>query len=83
MVLCALLTSNIWLKWNQNPVIVTFDDKPTPIANIPFPAITLCPIQKFGPDKISTVLGDTLRKMSEIDISGMGDIFFRKLSSEE
>lgn len=64
-------------------MIVTFDDKPTLISNIPFPAITLCPIQKFGPDKISTVLGDTLRKMSEMDISGMGDFFFQKLSSEE
>jgi amiloride-sensitive sodium channel len=33
----------IWVKWNTSPVLVSFADVPTPVWNIPFPAITICP----------------------------------------
>ncbi|KAE8744815.1 hypothetical protein FOCC_FOCC008539, partial [Frankliniella occidentalis] len=36
----------IWIKWETCPVIVTFADKPTPIWDIPFPAVTICPASK-------------------------------------
>lgn len=36
------LTVQIWDKWNESPVIVSFDDKSTPVWKIPFPAITIC-----------------------------------------
>lgn len=40
--LCASLTMNIWNKWNNNPVIVSFAEKSTPVWQIPFPAVTIC-----------------------------------------
>ncbi|KAL5291213.1 hypothetical protein ACFFRR_010554 [Megaselia abdita] len=39
---CITLTINIWIKWKNNPVIVSFDDKSTPVWQIPFPAVTIC-----------------------------------------
>jgi len=33
----------IWYKWNTSPVLVSFCDVPTPVWNIPFPAVTICP----------------------------------------
>lgn len=37
---------NIWDKWNNNPVIVSFAEKSTPVWQIPFPAVTVCPETK-------------------------------------
>jgi acid-sensing ion channel, other len=34
------------LKWTQNPVIVSFANRPTSIWHIPFPAVTICPETK-------------------------------------
>jgi hypothetical protein len=33
----------IWDKWNTSPVLVSFSEVPTPVWNIPFPAVTICP----------------------------------------
>lgn len=41
------LTLKIWNKWDSSPVIVSFDDKSTPIWKIPFPAVTICSETKF------------------------------------
>lgn len=30
-------------KWQDSPVIIGIDSKPTPIYEIPFPAFTVCP----------------------------------------
>jgi len=37
---------NIWNKWDQSPVIVSFAEKSTPVWQIPFPAVTICPETK-------------------------------------
>ncbi|XP_060654838.1 pickpocket protein 28 [Drosophila nasuta] len=39
---CFKLTMNIWDKWNNNPVIVSFAEKSTPVWEIPFPSVTVC-----------------------------------------
>ncbi|XP_055382438.1 pickpocket protein 28-like [Condylostylus longicornis] len=39
---CINLILNIYKKWDEKPVIVSFSEKSTPVWNIPFPAITLC-----------------------------------------
>lgn len=39
---CFKLTLNIWDKWNNNPVIVSFAEKSTPVWQIPFPSVTVC-----------------------------------------
>lgn len=40
---CGRLILNIWNKWDQSPVIVSFAEKYTPVWEIPFPAVTICP----------------------------------------
>ncbi|XP_058464039.1 pickpocket protein 28-like [Malaya genurostris] len=45
---CSLLIRKIYHKWDQTPVIVSFDEKSTRIWQIPFPAVTLCPQTKAG-----------------------------------
>lgn len=44
---CSFLISKTYSKWQNSPVIVSLDDKPTPIHMIPFPAVTICPEIKF------------------------------------
>lgn len=36
------LISDVWRKYNESPVIVSFDIHETSIENVPFPAITIC-----------------------------------------
>ena len=50
---CAFYTSTILIldgikDWNENPVIISVDSLETPMKDIEFPAITLCP--NFEPD---------------------------------
>ncbi|XP_055848925.1 pickpocket protein 28-like [Episyrphus balteatus] len=40
---CGYLIYNIWNERNQNPVLVTLDGRLTPVWEIPFPTITICP----------------------------------------
>lgn len=39
----AYLIYNTYRKWVTSPIIVTFAKTETPIWNIPFPAVTICP----------------------------------------
>uniref|UniRef100_A0A182PBQ5 Pickpocket n=1 Tax=Anopheles epiroticus TaxID=199890 RepID=A0A182PBQ5_9DIPT len=43
---CGRLIQNIYRKWEQTPVIVSFAEKTTPVWQIPFPAVTICPETK-------------------------------------
>lgn len=43
---CGNLIDNIYRKWEENPVIITFDEKHTAVWEIPFPAVTICPESK-------------------------------------
>lgn len=36
------------MKWDQNPVIISFAEKSTPASAITFPAVTVCPETKFA-----------------------------------
>uniref|UniRef100_A0A182T5M0 Pickpocket n=1 Tax=Anopheles maculatus TaxID=74869 RepID=A0A182T5M0_9DIPT len=40
------LIETVYDKWRRDPVVVTFAEKPTPIYDIPFPAVTICPLTK-------------------------------------
>lgn len=45
----SILVENVIDKWHRSPTIVTFEDKFTPITDIPFPALTICPsIKRFS-----------------------------------
>lgn len=45
---CAMLIQKVYHKWDSNPVIVSLDDTPTKIWDVPFPAITVCPEAKIN-----------------------------------
>ncbi|CAB3234043.1 unnamed protein product [Arctia plantaginis] len=42
VVLCSGLIRKVWIKWNESPVIVSFAENPTPVWQIPYPAVTVC-----------------------------------------
>ncbi len=44
---CGNLIINIYIKWQQTPVIVSFAEKSTPVWSVPFPAVTICIMPKF------------------------------------
>lgn len=50
---CGFLIFNVYMKWVQSPVIVSFAEKSTPIWEIPFPAVTICPETKTYMDKLN------------------------------
>ena len=39
---CFLLLVNMSNDWSSNPVITTIESTSEPLANIPYPAITIC-----------------------------------------
>jgi acid-sensing ion channel, other len=47
---CRLLISDLHRKWNEIPVIVSISEKATPLWQIPFPAVTICPEAKTDSD---------------------------------
>lgn len=38
IVLCTYLIRNLWIKWDETPVFVSFSEQTTPVWEIPFPA---------------------------------------------
>jgi acid-sensing ion channel, other len=44
--LCGVFIFKIYDKWDTSPVIVSFAERSTPIWQIPFPAVTICPETK-------------------------------------
>uniref|UniRef100_A0A182KHA8 Pickpocket n=1 Tax=Anopheles christyi TaxID=43041 RepID=A0A182KHA8_9DIPT len=43
---CGNLIHSVYKKWDLEPVVVTFGEKPVPVFTIPFPAVTICPETK-------------------------------------
>lgn len=46
VVTCSLMIYDAYEKWQISPVIVSFAEKSTPVWQIPFPAVTICPETK-------------------------------------
>jgi acid-sensing ion channel, other len=44
---CSIMIHKIYEKWQLSPVIVSFAEKSTPVWEIPFPAVTICPETKL------------------------------------
>uniref|UniRef100_A0A182PN36 Pickpocket n=1 Tax=Anopheles epiroticus TaxID=199890 RepID=A0A182PN36_9DIPT len=63
---CGGLIRTVYDKWMRSPVVVTFAEKPTPVYDIPFPAVTICPITKVK----SNVLNFTAVYQRVIDGGG-------------
>ncbi|XP_021711601.1 pickpocket protein 28 isoform X2 [Aedes aegypti] len=45
-VACWLSVSNVYTKWRENPVVIAYAPRFSPVSTIPFPAITICPLTK-------------------------------------
>ena len=43
---CSLLIGQMYFKWKESPIILSFAEKSTPVWEIPFPAVTICPVTK-------------------------------------
>ena len=50
---CSILIIKMYDKWQKSPVISSFAEKSTPVWEIPFPAITICPETKVTTDKLN------------------------------
>lgn len=53
LAICVFSTCNLWEKWCENPVIVSSSNKPMSVGEIPFPAVTICPLTKFSTEKFN------------------------------
>lgn len=51
--LSGLLIRNAWIIWDEKPVVIGFAEKMTPIWDIPFPTITICPETKTRVEKFN------------------------------
>lgn len=40
---CVRFMYDAWHKWEENPVIINFNEKSSYVWDIPFPAVTICP----------------------------------------
>lgn len=61
---CTMMIYKIYVKWQLSPVIVSFAEKSTPVWQIPFPAVTICPETKTSKSFID--FGKTYRKLLEM-----------------
>ncbi|GLG96288.1 Pickpocket protein 28 [Gryllus bimaculatus] len=50
---CATLVAQTWVRWRAAPIIVALDEGSRPIWNVPFPAVTVCPINKINASKFN------------------------------
>lgn len=69
---CGVMIYNIYVKWDREPVIVSFAEKPTAIWDISFPAVTIC-----IPVKIKTTLFNVTAVEESVQV--FKEIFIDKL----
>lgn len=63
--LCVGSITNMWNKYSENPVILRFNDKTMSIGDVPFPAVTICPLNKVSSKKLNYT--DVYRSMLKLD----------------
>lgn len=44
--ICGLSIQDVWVKWGESPVTMSFTEKELSISAIPFPTVTICPETK-------------------------------------
>ncbi|XP_057370230.1 pickpocket protein 28-like [Daphnia carinata] len=71
----------VWQKWEQSPVLTSVETQLYPLKNVPFPAVTICNVNKISESKLYEVilanpkfknvsytkLQSTLRFMTKLD----------------
>lgn len=67
---CVALIGNIYFKWEHKPVILSFNEEPISVWEIPFPAITICPESKFRPESINfTLVSDQIFDLDDTELN--------------
>lgn len=56
--LSAYLISEPLRKYRESPVIVSFDEKATPVWAIPFPTVTICAETKVDLDEFNCTIAE-------------------------
>lgn len=46
----------MWQKWEDSPVLMSLDSNRYPLKNIPFPAVTICNVNKVSKKRLLNVL---------------------------
>lgn len=78
--LCSNTMLSIWMKWHERPVIVSFDDKTTPIGMIAFPALTICSTHKLLQDQMGV---DPMRYINTLIAMETNKTAYKHLPPEE
>lgn len=52
---CSIMCFHLWIRWDTNPVVLTFDEVITDVSQIPFPAVTICPSSKVNKSVVDIV----------------------------
>jgi amiloride-sensitive sodium channel len=60
---CIYMIYEVLYKYNNSPVVVSFATEDTPLHQIPFPAITICPEFKYSRQKFN--FSEVYRKLQE------------------
>lgn len=42
------MMSQVWIYYQKNQIVISFETKQSFVYNIPFPAVTICPEAKFA-----------------------------------
>lgn len=53
LIVCINSIISVWSKWQNDPVLLTFDSKSMSIDQIPFPSIAICPSNRFAVNKFN------------------------------
>ncbi|KFB52407.1 AGAP010967-PA-like protein [Anopheles sinensis] len=50
---CSTMIFKAYIKWDQSPIIVSFSERTTPVREVQFPAITICPETKVPAEQLN------------------------------
>lgn len=67
--LCGTSINNIWMKWHDSPVAMTFSDHEIPISVIPFPTVTICPETKASKNQLDLIYAYYALKTSQPNLT--------------
>jgi amiloride-sensitive sodium channel len=63
-VVCIVQIIQVWTRYQVSPVIISFAQRPTRVSEIPFPAVTICPVMQIPRDVFDM---DTVLEMETND----------------
>lgn len=78
---CSVMIYKIFWKWQLTPVIVSFAENSTPIWEIPFPAVTICPETKSIKEELD--FSETFRKLKNMGKNNQNQTIEDILTLEE